>query len=113
MDILCPYTRSTLHETCEPAGPRHLAEQYKLRHTPKHEGWLKMTQIEINARTRQCPDPRFPPRPNAILHKVSARARFRNAHRAKPPGGDRVRTEDVRAKRKSLDPRANEIKAQC
>jgi hypothetical protein len=49
-----------MYEAFSPEIARSLAKRLAIHHTPKHESWLNIAEIELSALTRQCLDRRIP-----------------------------------------------------
>ncbi len=44
----------SLYETFPPDEALRLAKRLEIHHTPKHDSWLIIVEIKLNAMTRQC-----------------------------------------------------------
>ena len=54
LDNLNTHRMSFLYETFPLAEDRRVAMRLELYHKPKHESWMKMTEIEFSVLSRAC-----------------------------------------------------------
>lgn len=54
MDNLNTHKPASLYETFPPQKARQLLEKLEMVHTPKHDSWLNVAEIELAAMEKQC-----------------------------------------------------------
>ena len=54
MDNLNIHKKASLYEAFEPTEAKRIADKLEIHHTPKHDSWLNMAEIEISVLGRQC-----------------------------------------------------------
>lgn len=54
MDNLDTHDTASLYEAFEPHDARRLAEKLEIYHTPNHDSWLNIAEIELSILSRQC-----------------------------------------------------------
>ncbi len=100
-DNLNTHETASFYKAPPPAEAHRVANRIELIHTPKHGSWLKTSECELSALTRQCLGGRIA-EIDAVRSEAAAWAADRNARQT---GVDwQFTTEQARTKLKSLDP---------
>jgi hypothetical protein len=60
MDNLNTHNTASLYEAFPPEEAFRLAQRLEIHHTPKHESWLNIAEIELSVLKRQCLPERIP-----------------------------------------------------
>ena len=101
MDNLNTHKLASLYETFPPTEARRIIEKLEIHHTPKHDSWLNMAEIELSVLHRQCLKARIPDL-ETLIEKVAAWENRRNAGESSVHW--RFTTEDARVKLHRLYP---------
>jgi len=104
-DNLNTHEAGSLYEAFPPEEARRILDRsldrLELYHTPKHDSWLTMAEIELSVRARQCLDRRIPGA-ETLRREVAAWEAPRNSVHATMDW--RFTTADARIKLKHLYP---------
>jgi hypothetical protein len=106
LDNLSTHTKAAFYESFPPEQAHRLARRIEFCYTPVHGSWLNMVEVEISVLVRQCLRKRRLPEPETLEREAKARCVERNRLGASVDW--RFRTEDARAKLKSLYPSMEE-----
>ncbi|OMD38547.1 IS630 family transposase [Paenibacillus borealis] len=100
-DNLNTHSTASLYKTFSPEEAHRIANRFEWHHTPKHESWLDMAEIEIGIMSRQALEKPLPDM-ESFKKQVSTWTQQRNA------AGSKVNwqftTQDARIKLKRLYP---------
>src|SRR5688572_11246767 len=100
MDQLNTHSAGSLYEAFAPDEAKRIADKLEIHHTPKHESWLNMAEIELSAFERDLPE-RVGDRVAMAAH-VAAWEKRRNG--AKVEADRQFTTADARVKLRKLYP---------
>jgi hypothetical protein len=100
LDNLNTHPPASLYETFGPSEARRLTEKLEIHHTPKHDSWLNMAEIEFSALAR------------SLAKRIESRDQLQSIlplwsqqRNARHSGADwQFRTEDARIRLKHLYP---------
>lgn len=81
-DNLNTHCGASLYKTFPPAEARRILDKIEYHHTPKHDSWLNMAEIEISVFERQCLRRRIASKAQ-LEQEVAALEAERNAAKAK------------------------------
>ena len=101
LDNLNTHRKASLYEAFLAEEARRIARKLEFHHTPKHEDWLNMAEIEFSVISRRCLGQRLPDE-ETLSREVKALERERNKARAVINW--RFTTEDARTKLHRLYP---------
>ncbi len=59
MDNLNTHELASLYQAFPPEQAKRIADRLKVHHTPKHDSWLNMAEIELSVLARRCLDRRI------------------------------------------------------
>ncbi len=105
LDDLSTHTQAAFYESFSAEVARTLARRIEFCYTPVHGSWLNMVEVEISVLVRQCLKRRLPDM-ERLEREAKAWCVERNGLGASVDW--RFRTEDARAKLKSLYPAMEE-----
>jgi len=105
LDNLSTHTKAAFYESFPPEQAHRLARRIEFCYTPVHGSWLNMVEVEISVLVRQCLKRRLP---DIETLEREAKAWCVERNRLGASVDWRFRTEDARAKLKSLYPSMEE-----
>jgi len=100
-DNLNTHDPGSLYEAFPPEEARRILDRLELHHTPTHDSWLNMAEIELSILARHCLDRRIPDHAT-LAREVAAWEAPRNGAQATMDW--RFTTADARIKLKHLYP---------
>lgn len=101
MDNLNTHNGSSLYDTFEPTEAKRILNKLEIHHTPKHDSWLNMAEIELSHLSRQCLSRRIPNQ-ETFINEVNSWKNERNEQNSVINW--QFKTEDARVKLKRLYP---------